>query len=251
MSRKTQKFFITISKFNRGSLTPEELSQIKAYFDFSSNNHDAINQLFDEVFAVNEHKNKKKEFFEHVHIYVKTSLECRSDKLREKVKNAFSFIQHPKDLDIRAVTCLEQLLAGYMMKTEDFDIILNKGIKDEYLNECKDYVQLKNDFREEKLKKFSVERISDLDLPYIMKEYIQDKQIDYDMSLDVFIHVINKMVLDGYDMKIEKMPHVKAKLDLITHPEDGFVMMNALIRSQFLFIDNVYNCKNGKSDTEI
>lgn len=239
-SRKTDKFFITFSKFNRGSMTIEEINLVVNHFKHGNPTY------YDQVFIVNEHKNKKKEAFEHLHIFVKVNLELRTDKLRDKMKATFSFIQHQKDIDVRQAVCVEQLLAGYMMKTDDFDILLNVGITDEFLNECKNYVEANNDFYNEKVKKFNINRISIFDQPYIMFEYIQEKQIDYDLSLNAFKRVIRLMILDKYDLIIDKgLTGVKAKLDLLISPSDGFVMLDAVIDNQFLFLDHQFDCKDG------
>lgn len=206
MSRSQQEFFITLSKYNRGSMSLQEIEIVKNYFDTMD---------LEQVFIVNEHKNFKQENFEHLHIYVLLKTPKRSDKLRDSIKKAISFVEHAKDLDIRTVSDKDILLGGYMVKKNDSTIILSKGLTEEYMNNCKEKVDINKDLKS-KFKSNSIKknRIYKADVPYYIYEFINDNQILYDCSLTHFTAIIKEMLLKNYDFELRGLAEVKAKLDL-------------------------------------
>lgn len=230
MSRTNTDFFVTISKYMRGSLTPGEIGCTIKYFN-------DIQLDLIECYIVNEHRNKKGEQFEHLHIYVKFKELTRSDKLRDRIKKILLFIQHQNDLDIRQVQDKESLLSGYFMKTDDYKVMHNQGITEEYIAKCKEKgdiaKELRNKLYDDQLK-IKKNRIFKMDLPYIMYEYIIGTNINYDCTLYLFTSVIKKMLRENYDFELRGLPECKAKLDLLfSNHDDSHKTLNALINDQF------------------
>lgn len=248
MANKYDKFFITFSKYNRGSMTEDEISCVVNFFKTQPT-------YFEQCFIVNEHRNRKREQFEHVHVYVKLALEIRSDKLREKIRGSMSFLEHSKDLDIRKATNPEALLAGYMVKTDDYTLLYSFGITDEYLNECKDKTQQTVEFRTEKTK-INVERIPYYNMPYVMKEYILENQFDYDLSLSRFQMILQGLVYNGFDPDLKNLRHTKAKLDLLIDPVNGYRTLEAILNMEFMNFgggkhgDPIFNTYSTKEKNE-
>jgi len=225
MSRNQTEFFITISKFNRGSMSEQEIDSVKQYFNSMD---------LEQIFIVNELKNFKQENFSHLHIYVLLKLPKRSDKLRDSLKKAFSFVEHAKDLDIRTVSDKDILIGGYMRKKNDSIIVLSKGITEEYMNQCKEKVDinkdLKDKFKDQKIKK---NRIYKSDIPYYMYEYIIDNQIEYNCSLSYFTFIVKEMLLKNYDFELRGLTEVKAKLDLFFGDPTN---LRAYVEEQFKYL---------------
>ena len=221
------KKFITISKYNRGSMTPEEIQFVVKIFKETSY------LSYDQLFIVNEHQNKNKESFEHLHIYILFKNNLIHDTLRKNIKKYLgSLYQHQKDLDVRDVPNEKQLIGGYMLKTNDVSIILKEGFTEEYWDSIQESVQTINDFHQS-YKEIKVNRISKQDLPYVLFNYINKLGIQYNFSLYFFKEIIYKFRLDGYDFEVKgRMLECKAKLDLMFGNK---TLLNSLIDEDFRF----------------
>lgn len=221
------KKFITISKFNRGSMTPEEIQFVLSLFKENSY------LSYTRIFIVNEHQNRKKEPFEHLHVFICFKKDIVHDVLRRNLKKYLgSLYQHQKDLDVRDVPNENQLIGGYMMKTSDVTILLKEGFSDETWQSILETVEEVDDFHQS-LKNIKVNRIPKHDLPYVLFEYISKKSIQYNCSLYLFKEIIYKIRLDGYDFEVKgKMLECKAKLDLMFGNK---TLMNSLIDEDFNF----------------
>nr|WPR18654.1 MAG: hypothetical protein [Chemarfal virus 79] len=228
MSRTFKEFFITISKYNRGSMNIEEIEL----------SHIVLSSMeTEQLLIINEHRNFKGELFEHLHIYVLLVKEKRSDKLRDFLKKELKFIEHSKDLDIRQVPDKETLLGGYLIKCPDRTLIISKGLTDEYLNQCKEKSDINRELNikfNHPLKKISKNRIYKSDVPYCMHEFIIDNNLSYNGSLGSFTRVIKEMLLKNYDFELRNLVEVKSKLDLIQL--GNYNTLSSHIEDQFKFI---------------
>jgi len=216
------KFFITISKFNRGSMTPEE---INAVHDIFINEY---GKLFERFIMVNEHKNHKGEDFEHVHFLACFIKELVHDTFQRNLKKIFKdIVQHTKDMVVKSTVPDEaQLVAGYFMKVDDTTIIDNIGFTDEIIEEYKKHVKVNKELYGKFKNGSTVKKISKTDLPFFMKSFIEDNDIYYDTSPQKFAFILRKIFQAGYDFEIKgKIAECKAKLDLLFDNEFSFEEM--------------------------
>lgn len=257
MSRNINDFFVTISKNNRGSLFPEEIQQIVDYFKAGITDGSSLAKYtWDKLFIVNEHCNKSGQLFEHLHIYIHSVVSSRTDKLREQIEKQFPEIirNRKQDLDVRQATNVEELLAGYMMKTSDYNILYNHNITDEYIEKAKQELEVKKDFKNKiygENKVIRKNRIGDSDIPFFMFEYIHTNLIDYDFKLVTFKYLIKRLLRENYDFKLSKLVEVKAKLDVLFCDENKEGLIDALIDDQFRMLHSVYACEDGNSFTNL
>lgn len=224
---KRAEYFITFSKFNRGSMTEQEITFVSNLFQQMD---------YNQLFIVNEHFNSKKEAFEHLHIYVLLKEQRDHDGFRKYLKKNVPFIEHTKDLDVSDVPDKLQLIAGYMQKTDNYTVIFQGGFSTEEWNEIETF-KSKNDaiFKQLKEKKqLFKERIPLCDLPFRMRDYILEKEYSYGGTIQQFTLVLKSMFMDGYDVPFEKVKSAKAKLDLLLCKDDSALC--SIIQMEFQFL---------------
>lgn len=206
MEKKSDKLAITISKFNRGSLTEQEIQDTLIFFQGKFFN--ASKMLF-----VNEHKNKLGENFEHLHITLHIPTSIRRDHLKAELIKKLTFLQHTKDVCIR-----EEYSDGwkeYCSKSPDRNIVYKSGITDDELSQYSNDYLAKVQTRKE-IKKVVKTRICPSDLPYVIAEYIQEHEINYDGTQEAYAEIIFRLIKENFDFQIKgKMAETKAKLDIV------------------------------------
>lgn len=220
----SKEYFITISKYNRGSLEKEEIQEVVKLLQTPF-------FKYDEILIVNEHQNKKQEDYEHLHIYLNLKEPRSNDVLRRKLKENLSFYSHTKDMVIEKVVDKDTLIGGYFMKTGTFDIVFMDGITEQDMKTYKEKVEVKRETFTQ-IKSVKVTRIYKGDIPYMMKKYIEENNLDYNCSHYYFREIIKAMIKDGYDFELsKKLFEVKAKLDLLFGKDD---LMNQLIDDELI-----------------
>lgn len=240
---KRNQYFITISKYNRGSLSMNEIDEIHQFF---------LNQPYEQLFIVNEHYNKKRERYEHIHLFIRLHEHVDHDYYRKTIKKSISFLEHQKDLDVHHAYDEKRVLAGYMLKADDTSIIERAGFTQEQLDEIE---ILSQSYKEEQAKSARNKsadaeslfkaRISPLDLPYVIKNYIKEKDIKYFGLIQDFTQILYSMLRDGYDFQLKNMKEVKAKLDIIEL--DNMDTLCAVMQMEFQFLpalDERWNTSN-------
>lgn len=224
---KRAEYFITFSKYNRGSMTEKEITFVCEFFQ----------QLdYNQLYIVNEHFNSKKEAFEHIHLYLLLKEPRDHDGFRKFIKKNVAFIEHTKDLDVSEVPDKMQLLAGYMQKTADYTVLFQGGFSTDEWNEIETYkskIQIDKAQLKERKQMFK-ERIPLCDLPYKMRDYILEKNYQYGGLIQQFTLVLKSMFLDGYDVPFEKVKSAKAKLDLLLCKNDSALCSIIQLEFQFL-----------------
>lgn len=218
------KYAITISKYCRGSLTKQEIQDVITFIEGKF--------ILERLLVVNEHYNCKKEPFEHLHISMHIAVsDMRTDNLNALFKKNLSFLIHKKDIVIK-----NEISDGwkeYCSKSENRDILRHTGITESELEQYNlDYKIKVQTVKDSKMSVVKV-RIPKQDIPYVIANYINDNDLEYDYTLTKFCFIIQRMLKENYDFELRNMPEVKAKLD--THLGDNEVLYN-FIYDQFKFI---------------
>jgi len=227
MERSSTHFATTISKFNRGSLTDDEMSQL---VDYLSNN------LFKDskkLFIINEHKNRLNQDFEHIHFFVETNDVKRGDNITNSIKKFNKFLIHKKD--VLTKICYSDGWKEYISKSSDRKVLYQKGISDDDLKIWETDYKAKVETQKDN-KKIIKTRINKHDLPYVIINYIISIDYNYHHSLSDFITIIKDMLKNNYDFEIKgKMVETRSKVDLILGNER---MFNDMMLQEFTFIDS-------------
>ena len=218
------QFAITISKYCRGSLTLQEIEDTRQFFT----NKFIVTRLF----IVNEHFNKFKEPFEHLHISLHTVGEYRTDNLNAMLKKNLSFLTHKKDVLVK-----KEISDGwkeYCSKSNDRTIIEHHGITEEEIEQYNLDYKIKVQTVKDTKVGISKVRIPKSDIPYVIANYIAEHELEYDFRLTHFIYIISCMLKEGYDFELRNMPEVKSKLD---NSLGNFETLQNYITDQFKFLN--------------
>lgn len=224
MSKKpTHELFITISKEQRGSLLEPEIDQ-------SINAIKKILKEHTQLLIVKEFRDRYARDFVHLHCYAKIT----KARTPEAVKRSFIphgnptqhllFYQHPKDLDVTPVTDDKQLIAGYFMKSSDYEILHNT-FPDEYIEECKQHLKMTQvKFKTNLIR--NQRQTSANEIPFLFKQYIEDTNFPYDCTSKSFSKLYIEMFkTQKYALPIhfKNLKSIKLHLDLLqgtdTHME--------------------------------
>jgi hypothetical protein len=217
------QFAITISKYCRGSLTPQEIQDCKQFF----NNKFVITRLL----IVNEHKQRDGTPFEHLHVSLHVMGEYRTDNLNALIKKNLSFLTHKKDVLVK-----KEISDGwkeYCSKSNDRTIIDHFGITEEEIEQYNLDYKIKVQTVKDTKVAISKCRISRQDTPYVIANYIHEHDISYSFQLSHFIYIISCMLKEGYDFELRNMPEVKSKLD---NSLGNFETLQNYITDQFKFL---------------
>lgn len=206
MSKSSKDLAITISKYNRGSLTTDEMNTIVEFFKHRF--------FYIRLLIVNEHKNFKGEQFEHIHISCSIGDPIRRDNFKCEIVKKHSFLQHNKDVMIK-----EEYDDGwkqYCSKCSDRNILYTFGITDEEMEKYKSEYDINKQMHKDIKEHIVKTRISPMDLPYTIINYIHNHDIHYTGDLDLFTNIIFRMIKENYDFQIVgKMKETKCKVDII------------------------------------
>lgn len=228
MDRTSEEFAITISKYCRGSLTVDEITQLKQYF---------VDKFkYKKLLIVNEHKNKLNQDFEHLHILMHLNESMRGDNITSSIKKQFPFLVHKKDVLTKKV--INDGWKEYISKCSTKTIVYQHNISPEEIEQAELNYKCKVQSLKE-INKIVKVRVYKSDLPYTMLQYIQDNDIFYDWTIASFVYVIQRMLEDNFDFEIKgRMIETKAKLDYL-YPSDTGERSNAslvnLMEEEFRF----------------
>lgn len=221
------QFAITISKYCRGSLTEQEIKDVEQFF----RNRFIISRLL----IINEHRNKFGEEFEHLHISLHTTSSFRTDNLNALIKKNLSFLVHKKDVLVKAE--ISDGWKEYCSKSQDRTVIAHDGITEQELEKYNMEYKIKVQTVKDSKQNVNKIRIPKADIPYVIINYIQDNELEYDFSVSMFTYIISKMLKENYDYELRNLVEVKAKTDNLLGDTST---LNEFIGDQFKFLNVKY-----------
>lgn len=232
----SDQWFVSISSYNSGlGLSEESVARVTERLD---------GLKYKAKFLVNEHENKHKQTFEHLHFYFKNDKIQSQDNVKKKyikILKDLKLYNHKKDLDVKQATHPAILIGGYLGKDDKTTILLDTlttSFKKYCIEQSQDYTKRVCILKGRKCPTLNEAHLT-------IYEFICRNKIEYDTSLPSFKAIL-KLMIESHEYSLTSLMgrFTKIKTMLDCEYYNSSFLLDRLLDNDYKKETDEYQCNN-------